>query len=376
MNHLDLLLFGLICTLLGTTLFLAIQAWTRSPPHFNPYLGIFYSAALVTYLDDLLITLNAWKSYPSLMNVYIPVMFLLAPSYYLYIKSLTTKNRETSSKQIIHLSGFIVGIILCLPYYLLDSEIKLTRLSAPQGSLEHLGYITIAPTVALFIIIPFSLFYLLLSLKLIHSHVNHIKQLFSNILNKDLSWIRWSIIVLFIALTISFLQLFDILDIGTERVQSIYYAAAEICWLTVIGVLSIKQQSIFTTNDATKPTEKYCRSKIDISESKEITKKLQEAMQHEKLYQNPELTLRQLSEHLDYSENKISQVLNGNMGVGFYDYINQWRITRACELITQGEKNLLRISIEVGFNSRSTFNNAFKKNTGKTPSHYRKELHM
>ncbi|MHC9510587.1 helix-turn-helix domain-containing protein [Kangiella sp. M94] len=373
MNNLELGFFGLTGGLMGLTAFLAIQALAKPRKQYHLFLAVFYAAIFVTYFDDLIFTLDLWKTYPWFTNGYIPVLYIIPPAYYLYIRGLTKPEKiMAKSKNIAHLTGFIISLALCIPYFLFDQELKLQRLSAAPGTLEHLGYITWGPTIALLMVIPFSLFYLVLCFRQIKHHVTNIKQLFSNIENKDLSWIRWSLIILFVALLLSFLQLFNIINVIPTQAQNLYFAVAQFLWLSSIGVLSIQQKPIYTNKN--KVNDKYERSKLDEAEANKIEQRLKLSMQEERLYQEPDLTLRQLSDHLGFSAHKISQILNSRMGKGFYDYINALRIQRACELINQTNKTILDIAYEVGFNSRSTFNSAFKKHTEQTPSQFKKQL--
>ena len=64
------------------------------------------------------------------------------------------------------------------------------------------------------------------------------------------------------------------------------------------------------------------------------------------------------------------------MGQSFFDYVNGWRIEEAKPLIRNGEQTVLAIAYEVGFNSRSSFYAAFKKQTGVTPSAYKSSPHQ
>lgn len=66
------------------------------------------------------------------------------------------------------------------------------------------------------------------------------------------------------------------------------------------------------------------------------------------------------------------------MNLGFLDYINQLRVEEAKQYLQNPEfenYTLVAIGLEASFNSKTTFNNCFKKFTGKTPSEYKKELH-
>jgi AraC-like DNA-binding protein len=78
---------------------------------------------------------------------------------------------------------------------------------------------------------------------------------------------------------------------------------------------------------------------------------------------------------VDCSVNHLSQVINSGFGVSFFDYLNQYRIEHAKELLTtlDGQSNaILNIAFTVGFNSNSAFYAAFKKYVGQTPAQYRR----
>lgn len=104
--------------------------------------------------------------------------------------------------------------------------------------------------------------------------------------------------------------------------------------------------------------------------------KIETLIQKEKLYQNPELNLTDLAKKLETNASVISKTINQGYRMNFNDYINNYRIEAVKANLSNGEhkkSTLLGIAYDCGFNSKSTFNRAFKKNTGKTPKEYLKE---
>lgn len=382
MPALQLTNFGIVCALIGLTFFLLIQSLYKKGQYHRRFLALFYFANLMNQIDELLWLNQAWRIYPWISNIYIPFLYILAPAFYLYTRSLTTNKTHSQSTWTNHFIGFFVALLACTPYFLLDQETKLNRLLAPTGSLEHLSYVTYAPKLALMLFIPFSLIYLVMILKILSAHLISIKAYFSNIENKDLSWLRWSIIILFIALFVSVLQLFLPSSTTEQPLQKLLFMVFEYSWITAISIFAIKQniiiqpekakESLHPENYKTIQTIKYVRSQMSKSDLKRIEKKLIHIMEAEHLQRNPALTLRYLSDATKVSENRLSQVLNAQIGMGFYDFINSWRVKDACQMIEQTDYSLLDITYAVGFNSRSTFNAAFKKHTNETPSNFRK----
>ena len=101
--------------------------------------------------------------------------------------------------------------------------------------------------------------------------------------------------------------------------------------------------------------------------------KIEILIQEEKLYQNPELTLTDLAKKLETNASIISKTINQGFQMNFNDCINNYRVEAVKKMLEQGEhkkSTLLGIAFDCGFNSKATFNRAFKKNTGKTPKEY------
>jgi AraC-like DNA-binding protein len=122
-------------------------------------------------------------------------------------------------------------------------------------------------------------------------------------------------------------------------------------------------------------TERYANKKIDNEQAITLTDKLRKFIIDQESYKNPDLKLNDLAKAINISGHQLSQLLNDNLGQSFAVYINEYRIIRACELITNDKGiKLEEIGYEVGFNSKSTFYTAFKKHRGTTPTLYKEGL--
>lgn len=101
--------------------------------------------------------------------------------------------------------------------------------------------------------------------------------------------------------------------------------------------------------------------------------KIETLIQEEKLFENPELTLSDVAKKLETNAAVISKTINQGFQMNFNDCINNYRIEAVKNRFADGEhkkSTLLGIAFDSGFNSKATFNRAFKKNTGKTPKEY------
>jgi len=99
-------------------------------------------------------------------------------------------------------------------------------------------------------------------------------------------------------------------------------------------------------------------------------------MEHEKLYKDPSISPKIVSEKLNISTHNISQVLNCHMDQSFRNYINNLRIEEVKKMLISPlhkDQNILTIAMEAGFKSKSSFNSVFKKITGETPVEFRKK---
>ena len=117
---------------------------------------------------------------------------------------------------------------------------------------------------------------------------------------------------------------------------------------------------------------KYARSALDAPARLRIRRKLAEAMTTRGLHRDNRVTMRGLCQTLNENPHYVSQVINQDLATNFYDLIKKHRIDDAMTaLVTEPDKSVLDIALAVGFNSKSTFNAAFRQLAGKTPREHR-----
>lgn len=85
-----------------------------------------------------------------------------------------------------------------------------------------------------------------------------------------------------------------------------------------------------------------------------------------------ELSLSSLEEEIHLSKYYISHLFGDKLGVSFNEYINSLRVSEACRHLRFGERSVTEISAISGFGTLRTFNRAFYKQMGMSPSEYRK----
>lgn len=145
---------------------------------------------------------------------------------------------------------------------------------------------------------------------------------------------------------------------------------------------AIRQSSLLalaTTEEAPAavpaPRKKYEKTALSPEAAADILARLRALMDADQPFRNPDLSLAELAAQLRVPLHHLSQVINEQCQQNFFDFINTYRIEevkRQLQLPTTGHLKLEEIGFAAGFNSKSAFNAAFKKNTDTTPSQFRK----
>jgi len=127
--------------------------------------------------------------------------------------------------------------------------------------------------------------------------------------------------------------------------------------------------------NSTHAVRRYAKSGLHREALKALLTNLKQLMADEKLYLDPDLSLPKLAEHLGTSVNHLSQAINSGLEMTFFDYINQYRVNEAMDILRNGNQRfpaILDVALSVGFNSTSTFYTAFKKINGHSPAKFRR----
>jgi AraC-like DNA-binding protein len=343
----------------------------------------FFFANVLTSLPQAPETLSLPLPFEGFEMIGTPFLFLLGPTFFLYCQALVTPRGIQVGRGLLnHLAPFLVGGLSTAELIILSRKIMSPAVTNTDGQGPWL--LTAVTGINLFIILLFmatTSFYLFRSLKLLANYRRTRFDYFSSIEGRSLSWIEWIMGVMSIAWATHLVILIDSLSLKALTITHSWSLMIETSWVYALSFLVLWQKVVFQSPRTTKTISdedetlsepsKYQRSALDEERRLRIVTKVELAMTRDKLYRNQNVTLRQLSDNTKVSENYLSQVLNESLGRNFYEFINHWRIKDACELLKDDTLSVIEISEEVGFNSRSTFNTAFRKETGITPTDYR-----
>ena len=141
-----------------------------------------------------------------------------------------------------------------------------------------------------------------------------------------------------------------------------------------LGYLGIYYNGIF--KQRVKIRNNIYKRKVINYQKKNTIINIKENIYKEKTFLNPNLSLNSLAKKYDLNESYLSQIFNRDNQISFPTFINSLRVEESKRLLINEEYksyDIISIGLEAGFNSKSAFYNAFKKETGLTPTQYRKQ---
>jgi AraC-like DNA-binding protein len=335
--------------------------------YFGVYIGIYaiYSHELFVHFHLLSISL-------------LSLLLLPGPFLYCYILILVTGRKHLVIKDFLHLVPLITFNL-----YLLIASFSA---GLPEElNIEMIGPGYNPPAFFMIFLIMTALsgpVYFLVTIRLFRKLDINIFNYFSNSADMDLYWIRRLVLVFGIIWTalIAITVIHHIFHLFSMAFCTDGLFLSLSAFVMLIGYFGLTQKIIYggeelsvTENSSNFPT-KYSGSRLSDAEASQLVQQLKEHFDRSKTYLNPDLTLSHLANELGISSHILSQVINEQFKLNFFDMVNSYRVEEFKKRIASSEYSnfsLLGIALECGFNSKSSFNRIFKKATGLTPSGYK-----
>ncbi len=324
---------------------------------------------------------------------YIPFqhLYFLGPIIYFYIQSLLNPNFKLSKINFWHLIPGIVYLIYSIIMVVTDKLVLHKYYFLSDGMdrdfdswYQYSGFVSMV-------------FYFILSLKYYQKYQQLMQNLVSFADNLLFKWIKTFLIAFLIMqlLQITFFLLGLIFNLG-NYVSSWWYFlsfAVVMYYIAITGYTnasitsipfqfdSFQNQKVFllpsieNENIEEIDFEEIIPSETLSEEFLQLKVKIISLFESEKLSQNAELTLTEIAKKLNTNISIISKVVNQGFQMNFNDFVNQYRVEEVKKAFEKGEHKkttLLGIAFDCGFNSKATFNRAFKKNTGFSPKQFLK----
>lgn len=292
------------------------------------------------------------------------LVFLHAPLIYLYVIALTDSTRRFRST---HLFLFVPATLNWIYFFVLFLQSERFK-SRFEDSLTH-AVISNALGAALLV---WNAVFLYLAIRHYLRYRDWLDDNYSDTEILTFSWLR-NFLYIFSALIVVE-SVYDVLSvfINFTYVQVFYLkllAAFVTYYLAIAGYMRSSAVSV-----AFDPKEGTGEPDESDEQDLQLKSELAALMESEKPYLDPQLTLVSLARKIGTNTSRLSRVINSGFGKNFNDFINEHRIEDLKQKIEAGQDaTLLTIAMKSGFNSKATFNRAFKKSTGMTPRQYAEE---
>jgi AraC-like DNA-binding protein len=234
--------------------------------------------------------------------------------------------------------------------------------------------------------------YLIAVFRLLHQHRRHVRDYFSSTASRDLTWLTW----LSVVLSAEFIVW--IITTQVDARAEVPLILGRVAILYFVAWFGSRQVAVFEAGHpadsavppgvtpepvpvAVEPVPttpatrgKYARSGMTDAARDLIGQRLQRRMQEQHDYLDGDLTLNMLAERIGTLPHLVSQYLNDVLKLSFFDYVNGYRVAAVERKMVDPatrDMTLLDMALACGFNSKSTFNAAFKRVHGISPSAWR-----
>jgi AraC-like DNA-binding protein len=311
-----------------------------------------------------------YHAFPHIAVIMSGVLFLIGPLLYLYVRRVMYGNPLTVLSGL-NLLPFIINTV-----FLLSIILPLSADGLNQGLDE--SYESRAGTAGISLYTWIKLLHLVLYgwliILLIYRHERQLKNNLSNIDLVRLRWVKFMLygymLLIMIPVTKILSDYFLWFEFENADIAATLYVAF---WIFAISYFWMQEPVVFSRVPDLAQEARYSSSALTEEKSLDLLTRLQNIMKEKKPFLNPSLTLSDLAMQLSARPHYLSQVINERLGLCFFDFVNQYRVEEFKRLFhnkSMQSFTILAIAFETGFNNKVSFNKAFKKFTGLTPSGY------
>lgn len=346
----------------------------------NRLLAILMLAFTVFLASTVYYSTALFERFPHLFGLSYHMPFVFGPLVYLYAKAASDRSWRLAPRDALHFLPVAITIGSTFPMYALSGAEKVALLRQFMAG-DVPTYLVVFDAFKFISGIGYSI----ATVQLVRRHQREVLNSYSNTERVNLRWLLWfagaAAAIWVMAVTIGY-------DSVESTIRDDHVSLAIALMIYAIGYTGLKQPEIFryetaeyaigrTANETADETTgemagaPYKRSGLSDAEADALRVSLVALMESEQPWKDSELTLAQLAERLETTPHKLSEVLNGQMGQTFYDFVNGYRVREVQRRIKAGEARklkMLALALDAGFASKSTFNDVFKKHTNQTPS--------
>ena len=349
-------------SLFGLFLVFTLLTFSKKKRKSNIYLVWFVGLFVLSLLNFGLSSTRFYYDYPHTAWLIYPLVYLYGPILYFYVKC-SIKPEKWSARNYLHFIPFIIYLAYHFPFFISSSDVKRQYLT---GRIQYSSGLVDLITIILFIA------HMIIYAVIIYKHLNnHKKTLRTDFHTVNIKWLQFivysfcsyiTLLIIYYLLTMN-----GVLDYGSFGCFGLKYLMA--IFMFSIGYMGFKQPTLFLEEN------KYQKSGLTETEKSDVITKLVHKMTNEKLYLENTLTLQTLADSVGTTVHVLSQSLNEDLKQSFSEFVNSYRINESKKLLlTEVDLNITEILYRCGFNNKATFNTAFKKFVGTTPTEYKKRM--
>lgn len=370
--------FGEVLVLLVTFLLFFVAAvlfsYRAKKGLSNLLIGAFFLLEGLSLLDGFGFVRGFYQENLNLAFWLNALVWLQAPVLWLYTRSLIYDDFELRPKDLLHAIPTVMMLFVNIfTYHIQDQASKAMYL---EHALNYKGW----PIVIGYVLFALQTFvYLWLAFKEIRKYHWAIKEKYADIDRLRLSWLVFVLIAFSLIYLSGMSMNFFRLSTDTERAlqpEIIGFTTLLFIFVLLVLIKALRQSQVFSGMQMDEEPLRYQAHPLADEEQLAIQDALDQIMAEKQVFLNPDLSVQMLADLLKVNSRKLSQTLNSSLGMSFFDYINSLRIQAAKEQIQSSideKQTIAEIMYAVGFNSKSSFNAAFKKFTGMTPSQFKKQ---
>lgn len=352
-------------------LFLALVFYFRKSK--NPAATRLLTALLLLFVlsnfDDLLFATRWYKWLPHASGISAGALLAYGPLLWLYCRASTEPAFFWQKTNWLHFLPFAVLTALQIPFLAMPAGAKIELVDAFLSGRLPFG----AFGMGLFVVqLAHLSAYGLLTLRALRRAARAQDGTFQVPIRRRARWLGMfaGLYALFVLCTLFLFALTISRGVYVPRANFVYTLVTSAMLYFIAAKLALNPDLIFPDF-----SKKYRTAQMPEGVEEDCLTRLNMLLQEEKIFTRPELKLAMLAERLDVTPQQLSRLVNEKFGKSFSDLINEYRIHEF--LIRQRDPryahfNLLGLAFEVGFNSKSAFNAAFKKTTGRAPSDFKK----
>lgn len=366
----------LYSSIMGITLLALLEVFKRPNDRPNVYLKGLLLLLLIHSGGELFVYSGAFVYAPELVATHLPFRALLGPVLYFYAYAAMSPDKGTNKRMAaLALSGPVIVVLGMLPFIFMISPAEKIALANPETRDPELWNIAVFTCFfTTFVFIFYTLLYLVAALKLHTRHRQQLMERFSEIEQRSLDWLR-PVLFIWGAIWLIYAIEFSLSALGWRWAGSgILLPILEVIALAIFIQKALSQKVLKESDRATTQANQARAVLLSNEKMELIATKLEHAMKEEQLFLQDNLSLKKLSESIAESENHISETLSQYLHTKFFQFVNSFRVEAAKKALEESDKLIINIAYDVGFNSKSTFNTAFKKFVGHSPSAYRNLL--